>query len=348
MLPNAIVGGDVSGKPEILVLGVGGTISAAPDERGHSAPERSAADILASVPGAAGFVRTRVAEVSKIPSRAITPQDMCSLAHEISSGVASGCDGVVITHGTDTLEETAYALALQLHVDVPVVLTGAMRLAHEAGADGPGNLAAALRVASAPEAASLGPVVVMHDEIHAARWVTKLHTSRVASFSSPGFGPVGEISEGRLRLLSAPRPAVTAASFASSNGPTYRTDYIGLPDRLDHRVELVWVSAGTDGLLVEAAVEEAGGLVLAGTGGGHVPPTMVEALEKAVDKIPVVLTSRCATGPVLEETYGGVGSETHLQEMGLLSAGLLTPLKARLRLMVALALGTEPGRVFPA
>jgi L-asparaginase len=237
-----------------------------------------------------------------------------------------------VTHGTDTIEETAYALALMVDADVPVALTGAMRLAHEPGADGPANLMAALRVATTPEAAPLGPVVVMHDEIHAARWVTKLHTSKVAAFCSFGFGPVGQIAEGRVRL--------------QATGPGH--DYLGLPDRLDQRVELVWVAAGADGLLVDAAAAAADGLVVAGTGGGHVPPAMAESLRQVVRRgLPTVLASRCVGGPVLEETYGGVGSETYLIEAGLRPAGLLSPLKVRLRLLTALALGMDASEAFP-
>lgn len=322
----------MSARPKVLLVALGGTISAVPNERGHSVPARSAADILASVPGAEDLVELRMADTKQVPSRAITPADMCSLAREIHAGVEDGCEGVVVTHGTDTMEETAYALALMVDANVPLALTGAMRLAHDAGADGPANLMSALRVAATPEAGALGPVVVMHDEVHAARWVTKLHTCRVAAFCSPGFGPVGQIVEGRVRL------------HATGSG----RDYLGLPDQLNQRVELVWVSAGADGLLVEAAAAAADGLVVAGTGGGHVPPAMAESLREVVYRgLPTVLASRCVGGPVLEETYGGVGSETYLTEIGLQPAGLLSPLKARLRLLTTLALGIDASEAFP-
>ena len=317
----------------MLLIALGGTISAAPDDRGHGVPTRSAGNLLAAVPAAEEVAEVRTADVKRVPSRGITPSDMCALAHEIRRGVREGCDGVVVTHGTDTMEETAYALALQLDVPVPVVLTGAMRQAHEPGSDGPANLLAALRVAGTQGAEALGPVVVMHDEVHAARWVAKTHTSRVAAFSSPGFGPVGCVVEGRVRL------------YAGRVG----SEFLGTPDELDRRVELVWVSAGADGLLVDVAASVADGLVVAGTGGGHVPPAMAESLRQAVEGgLPVVLASRCIGGPVLEETYGGVGSETHLRSIGLVPAGTLSPLKARLRLMVALALGRGAAEVFPA
>lgn len=322
----------MSERARVLVAALGGTISAVPDERGHSVSAHSAADLVASVPEAGDVADISTADVKRVSSRAITPSDMCSLAQKIRAEVREGYDGVVVTHGTDTMEETAYALALQLDVDVPVVLTGAMRLAHEPGADGPANLVAALRVAATPGAAVIGPVIVMHDEIHMARWAMKVHTSRVAAFSSPSFGPVGHITEGRVHLH-----ACHAAR-----------DYLGMPDKLDKRVEIIWVSAGVDGLLVDAASSVAQGLIVAGTGGGHVPPAMTESLRSAVERgLPVVLASRSISGPVLEGTYGGVGSETHLRTIGLHLAGTLAPNKARLRLLVALALGKSAAEVFP-
>jgi L-asparaginase len=281
---------------------------------------------------AAGIADVTGADVKQVPSRAITPADMCALAHEVRKGVAEGYDGIVVTHGTDTMEETAYALALQLDVDIPVVLTGSMRPSHDPGADGPANLLRALLVATTPDAGRLGPVVVMQDEIHLARWATKVHTSRVAAFSSPGLGPVGNVVEGKVRLHACCAPR----------------DYLGLPDKLDKRVEIIWVAAGADGLLVDAAATVAQGLVVAGTGGGHVPPQMIRSLQSAVERgLPVVLASRCVDGPVLEDTYGGVGSETHLRSIGLHSAGTLAPIKARLRLLTALALGKGAAEVFP-
>lgn len=322
----------MSKRPTILLIAVGGTISAAPDERGRNAPAKSATDILTSLPEAQDVADIRLADAQRMSSRAMTPAYMCSLAHEIRAGVAAGCDGVVVTHGTDTMEETAYALALQLDVDVPVVLTGAMRPAHEPGADGPANLLAALRVAVTPETTDLGPVVVMQDELYSARWVTKMYASRVAAFSSPGFGPVGCVIESRVRL----------------QARSVEQDYLGAPDALNQRVELVWVAAGADGMLVEAASAVADGLVIAGTGGGHVPPQMAEAVCSAVEGgLPVVLASRCVGGSILERSYGGVGSETHLLEMGVHPAGSLSPIKARLRLLVALALAMDPAEAFP-
>ena len=207
-------------RPRVLLIALGGTISAALDEVGRSFPARAATDLLSSVPDAAAIADVTAGDVKRVPSRAVTPADMCALAHEVCDGVAEGYDGIVVTHGTDTMEETAYALALQINVNIPIVLTGSMRPSHEPGADGPANLIRALRVATTPAAGRLGPVIVMQDEIHLARWVTKVHTSRVAAFSSPELGPVGHVVEGKVHLRVRCAPC----------------DYLGMPDKLDKRV----------------------------------------------------------------------------------------------------------------
>jgi len=236
----------------------------------------------------------------------------------------------VISQGTDTLEETAYLFALMCGARLPVVLTGAMRPGAIAGSDGPANLAAAIAVAAQAEAAVLGPLLVFGDEIHAARWVTKVHTSRPAAFASPGAGPVGIVGEGRVRLWGAPA------------GPV-----LGRPRGLPHRVELLTMASGDDGRLAEAAGGYADGLVVAGMGGGHVPPAAARVLETLARRMPVVLASRCAAGPVLTNTYRGEGAESDLIAQGLLPVGNLQPLKARLRLIVGLGLGLAPAAIFP-
>jgi L-asparaginase len=258
----------------------------------------------------------------------MTPALMLKIAQTIE---ATHHDGVVVLHGTDTMEETAYALALMTSWSRPVVLTGAMRLPQQPGADGPANLLAAVTAATTPALAALGPVLVAHDEIHLARHVAKVHTSRVAAFASPSFGPVGSVTEGRVRL------AITAAL----------DDRLGLPLQMSRRVELVWTYAGAGGHLLDAA-RGAQGVVLAGTGGGHLPEPMVRAVERLRnDSVSVVIASRTGSGPVLEASYAGQGSESDLRRMGVLSAGTLGPLKARLRLHVALELDLNPATVFP-
>ncbi len=303
-----------------------------PDFSGHDVPAYHVGDLIDQVPALGDLAEIVPVDMGIQSSRAITPSDMHRLASRIDREVGNGCTGVIVTHGTDTMEETAYALALQLRLGVPVVMTGAMRLPLAPGADGPANLLSALQVAITPLAATLGPVVVMHDEVHLARWVTKVDTGRVAAFSSPGLGPVGSVIENRAHLFAHP----------------LIDDYLGLPSHCEGRVELIWVAAGADGLLVDAAASRAQGIVIAGTGGGHVPPSMVASLQAAIEGgVVVILASRTGAGRVFEQTYGGRGSETHLLSLGAYAAGSLSPLKARLRLLVCLALGMKADDAFP-
>jgi L-asparaginase len=320
--------------PTILTIGTGGTISAVADARQRSGAGLSAAQIAASALGAeAGQVHLRSAEFTRIPGRAMRPTDMLALATLIQDS-ADECDGVIVTHGTDTLEETAFALATMLDIGKPIILTGAMRLPEDPGSDGPGNVRTALAAAADPATAQLGPLVAFHDELHYARWVAKTHTSKLAAFESPDGPRAGLVTEGRVWLSGVPRPG----------------DHLGLPKSLaDLRVELIWVAAGADGYLIEQAAQASDGLVVAGSGGGHTPPDLADAIGRVVKAgTPVVIASRCGAGPTLDGTYGGPGGEVHLRSIGALPAGRLHPLKARLRLLVALAMGLAPHKVFPA
>lgn len=323
-------------SPRISLLGTGGTISAV-----HSASvsdSRGAAELSAEVGTGSWQVRTR--DVMRVSSRAIGPTEMWQLARAVEEEVSAGADGVVITHGTDTLEETAYALSLLLSPRIPVVLTGAMRQPGAPGADGPANVHASLVAAADPRLAAWGPVVVFADQVHAARWVTKRYSALVSAFASPPVGPIGTVIEDRLRLVQPP-PTGT---------PPTGTPPLGLGEGPPSpRVELLWAVAGADGRLVRALSGQVDGLVLAGTGGGHLPPAMAaEAVAMVENGIPVVLASRCAEGPqVLSETYSGPGSELHLRSAGLLPAGDLAPVKCRLRLLFGLAAGVEPHALFP-
>lgn len=316
-------------KPRISLISLGGTISAVPDEAGLNRPSLTGARLLEAVPRARAFADVVSVPAATVGGHALTLGNLSSLAHLVRREVDSGADGVVITQGTDTLEETAYALALQLGVSIPIVLTGAMRAAEDPGADGPANLLSALRVASEPNGL-VGPIVVIQDEVHAARWVTKLHTSRIAAFGSPGGAPIGEIVEDRV--------------VVTGENPS---EFLGLPSELSHRIHLLWTAVGLDGTMVEAA-SAADGLVVAGMGGGHVPPAMASVLERLVSEgLPVVLASRCLTGQVLTRTYAGEGTESALLAAGIIPGGRLSPLKTRLRLAVALALGVPASEVFP-
>jgi len=297
-------------------------------------PSLSGADLVASVPELAEVADIEVREFPPIASFEVTLDDMLVLARATTEAVAEGLDGLVISHGTDTIEETAYALALMIPRAQPVVLTGAMRNPTLPGTDGPANLLSAFLVAASPLAAGLGPLVVLNDELHAARFATKAHTMRVSTIASPGAGPLGEVAEQRIDVWWRP----------------VWEDYLGLPDSLDGiEVELVRVAAGVSDTLLRAAVERApAGIVIEGTGGGHVRSPLLPALDDAVAAgIPVVIASRTAGGSNLERTYRMPGGETDLIDRGALPAGWLSGHKARLRLTIGLALGRDPRTLFP-
>jgi L-asparaginase len=319
-------------RPRLGLITLGGTIASALTEAGRHEPTFGGAALVQSIPGLDCIADISVTDIAQVGSCAVTLEHLARLAREIRAAEGAGLDGVVITHGTDTIEESAYALALVLRPGVPVVLTGAMRPPTYPGSDGAGNLVAAARVATTSTAAALGPVVVVQDEIHLARWVTKVHATRLAAFGSPGFGPVGCVVENRVQIWGRPTSG----------------DYVGSVDSLNRRVDLIWAGLDTDGLLIEAAATAAHGLVIAGTGGGHVPPKMVGSLASAVELgVPVVIASRTGVGPMLRETYSGPGSESELLAAGVRLAGTLSPAKARLRLMAALSAGVDIDDVFP-
>jgi L-asparaginase len=321
-------------KPRLLLAATGGTIANRLDTQGLNEERATAADLIQVIPELMQEADIVPVDVFQLPSYAFTPEHMREMAVVLERAQRDGCDGAVVTMGTDAMEETAYALALMLRRQFPVVLTGAMRPPSNPGADGAANLTAAVRVALTQEIANLGPVVVMQDEIHMARYVTKAHTARVAAFASPGLGPVGSIVEGRVRL------AVGSTAF---------DDFLGMPDAVTARVALLWVCAGMDGRWTDDATRDCDGVVVAGAGGGHLPPEVAEPLRLVIERgCPVVLASRTGSGSVLERTYSGVGSETELLRTGFVPAGGLSPLKARLRLLVGLALGRNVRELFPA
>jgi L-asparaginase len=284
-------------------------------------------DLLAAIPGLSHLGAVVPTSFRQFPSGDLRVEDIIELAALIEKRFADGLDGVVVTQGTDTLEETAFLLDLMLTADRPVVLTGAMRHAGLAGADGPANILAAVRVAVSPEASGLGPLVVVNDEVHLARYVRKMHTSSTAAFQSPGLGPIGWVSEDRVRIPLIPR---------------HRTDAVVPPvEGLDGlpRVALLKVGLGSDEALVDAAAKRYDGLVIEGFGGGHVPQAIVESMKRASSRIPVIFASRIGTGELYRNTYEAPGSETHLLDIGIISAGNLDGNKARLLLILLLSSG---------
>jgi L-asparaginase len=307
------------------VFGLGGTIAMAQAPDGGVTPALSASDLLAAVPGLNGVqADLRVQDFRNKPGASLDFPDLYELAAAINEALDGGCVGVVVTQGTDTIEEVAYVLDLLLPTDAPVVVTGAMRNPTMAGADGPANILAAIRVAASSYARGLGCLVVLNDQVHAARWVRKAHTGSPAAFVSPDHGPLGHVPEGRVYIAFRIRHRSPAFS--------------AVPRRSAH-IGLATIALGDDGTLIEAMAQHADGLVVAAFGAGHVPAAVAPVLGKLAERIPVVLASRTGAGPVHRVTYGFPGSERDLLARGLISAGSLDPLKARVLLHLLIASG---------
>lgn len=302
----------------LTVFGLGGTISMTAGDGGGVVPALSAEQLVAAVPGLGGTgVELEIEDLRRVPGSSLGFDDLAALADAVGRRFDRGADGIVITQGTDTIEETAYLLDLAHDRPEPVVVTGAMRNPTMAGADGPANLLAAVRTAASPQARGLGVIVVFADEIHAASRVRKAHSTGVAAFQSGNGGPLGYVVEGRPRLL---------------NRPYERTVLpVRSPRRSGVKVGLVTMALADDGWWLDAA-GGLDGLVVAGFGAGHVPGRLVEGLTGLASRIPVVLSSRTGAGPVLTSTYAYPGSESDLLTRGLIPAMFLDPLKSRLLL----------------
>ena len=316
---------------KVGVFALGGTIASSVEPGGAATVGLSGTELLNTVPGVMEVADVEAFTVAMVPSGDLRLRHLFELRDQVARAIRSGTQGVVVTQGTDTLEETAYAFELLTSFDEPVVFTGAMRSSDALSADGPANLMAAIRVAACPDARNSGVLVVMNDEIHSATDVRKMHTSSTAAFASPLVGPVGYLTEGRVRLLRKPAGRVS----------------IDVPqDADDARVALVTLGFDDDGALV-SAVTELGydGLVLAAFGGGHVSSWLVPAVERVAGRIPTILASRTAGGELLRHSYGYAGSETDLLARGLISAAGLGPTKARILLRLLLVAGVQRDQV---
>lgn len=316
--------------PSVTVFALGGTIASVTDSSsGGVSPGLTGEQLVRSVPGLDREVDIVARQLRQVASPDLTLTDVLAVHYAIQQAVAEGCAGVVVTQGTDTLEETAFALDLLHNLPEPVAVTGAMRNPTLPGADGPGNVAAAVHVAASPSCRSLGTVVVFNDEIHSPRVVRKTHTSNCATFSSgPVAGPLGWVSEGQARILFRPvaRPTLQLPADAA------------IPD-----VALLGMALGDDGRLLDhVATTGYRGLVVEAFGGGHVPSRIVGRLQDLAQRIPVVLASRTGSGQVLNDTYGFPGSERDLLARGLLPAGHLDGRKSRI--LLSLLLAADPSR----
>jgi len=312
-------------KPRVAIIFTGGTIaSKLSDAFGGVVPALSASDILDAVPQIRQLADIEAVEYGKFPGPHMTPERMFevrTIAHRLLA--RDDISGVVVTHGTDTLEETAFLLDCTIDSPKPIVVVGAMRNSSEPDWDGPRNLRDAVAIACNPQFRGMGTLVCLAGVINAASEVTKTDTEEVNTFRSLDFGPLGRISNGvpiRYRM------------------PIHRQTFP--TQRMPSNVPLIKCYAGMDGSMVRDAVERgAEGIVIEAMGVGNVPPPVFYELVAAVERgIPVVLVSRCPVGRA-EHIYAYEGAGKHLYQAGVIFADFLNGQKARIKLLCALGAG---------
>jgi L-asparaginase len=302
----------------VRLLAAGGTISMKGE---HAVPTLDAAGLVAAIPELTRFPALEAENVLGLPGPQISlDQGLGLVRHAVTA--ASRGDGVVITTGTDTLEELAMLCAMTYDGEAPIVLTGANRPASAPGADGPANLLDAVAVAAAPDAAGLGAVVVFGGEILAATSARKVESTGPSAFASPVAGPLGRVVEGRIWLHARPLrwPALD-------------------PGTISHAVPIVSAALGEDGSLLRTAGQTASGVVIEAFGAGHVTPGMLHALRDVVARVPVVITVAPARGSMMHATYGFEGSERDVRASGAVCAPFLSARAARIALLCCLGAG---------
>ena len=320
----SIVGAQAA-PPRVHILATGGTISNLGD-----GGRRSGRELAEGIPDLARFATVTVEQFSNIPSGSVTQamwRDLAARIRQLQAGPDAPA-GYVITHGTDTMEETAYFLSLTVGGCEPVIITGAMRQANAVGADGPANLRNAIRTAVAPAARGRGTMVLMNDELFAARDVTKSNTTRLNAFTAPDAGVLG-LADPDTVVFHGPAPATAGGCAAPRFDLTRLGDF--------PRVDVVYAYIGADSVQVDALVNAgARGLVLAGIGRGGATPAMSRALDRASKRgVTVVISNRTGSGRV------GVG-RGDVERSTVVGAADLNPQKARILLMLALAAGLDP------
>jgi L-asparaginase len=314
--------------PTVAIITTGGTIAMRVDPAtGDAVPALSGAELIAAVPQLRDLANLRVTPLCNIDSRNMSPERWRALAQLVNRTLADRTvTGVVVTHGTDTMEDSVHFVDRTLTSTKPVVFTGAMRSASAADADGPRNLLNAVRQVLDPDAGGRGATINFNGLILPARRATKVHTNHVDAFTAHGNGPIGDVDDERVNWYA--RPA--------------RAPALSLPSALP-RVEMVYCYPGADGGLIDAAVAAgAAGIVVCGYGIGNVNEPVFAAIERARQRgVAIVLTTRVQNGRVYP-AYGGDGGGTSMRAMGVVFGGDRLPWKARVLLMIALAESRDP------
>lgn len=307
---------------KVAVIFNGGTISMKFDNKIKAAvPALSGEEIMSKVKGIEKFAKVESFNFSELPGPHVTPSKMLELSKFIKDILKrEDIAGAVVTHGTDSLEETAYFLDLTIKSEKPVVVTGSMRNSSELGYDGPRNLLDSICTAISDDARNKGVLVCFNDELNSASEATKVHSMHLNAFESPDFGPLGIID---------------------SNRPIFYRDracneYIET-DKIEEKVALIKTAAGMNSDFINFAAQSGyKGIVIEGMGSGNLPPLMVDGVKKAVEKsIPIVLVSRCYKGRVID-SYGDRGGGKELRDLGVIFGDNLPGQKARIKLILAL------------
>lgn len=315
---------------KVIIFATGGTIAMKYDEAsGGLVPACTGEDLAAAVPGVGDVAPLEFFQFSNIASPAMTPDNMWAMHLKIEEFLRrDDVAGVVVTHGTDTLEETSYFLDITKESDKPIVTTAAMRGAGDTSPDGPMNIYCAVKTAASPAAVGMGVLVCLNETLHAPGEVMKTHSANPATFASPWWGPVGYVDLDRVIIRRAP---------------------LGVrryhPKALTAKVDLIKAMTGSDRDYVDFAVSRGvQGIVIEGFGRGNLPPPMVPGIEDAVKKgVAVVLATRTPGGRVLD-VYGYPGSVTDTRRAGIAMAGEISAAKARLKLMLLLSEHPEMAR----
>lgn len=314
----------MTNKKKVAIVFTGGTISMTVDEKvGAAIPTLSGEQIMSMVTNIDKVANVEVFNFDEIPGPHITPERMMELKHYINDLLAKeDICGVVITHGTDSLEETAYFLDLTIKSSKPVIVTGAMRSSSELGYDGPSNLSSAVCTAISEEAMNQGVLVVLNNEVMLASEATKTDTLSLNTFKALAGGPLGIIDCNDLVLF--------------KNTASRKIVHIDT-DEVESKVALFKSGVGIDDTFIKFAADNGyKGIVIEAMGRGNIPPKMFEGVKYAREKgIPVVIVSRCHSGRVFD-SYGYLGSGRDLRNIGCVFGGDLPGQKARIKLILAL------------
>lgn len=311
----------------ILIIFTGGTFSMKIDsDTGAAIPHFSGNALMSLIPQAKELANFEIYDFGIYPGPHITPDLMLELARKISGFLSTAkYDGIIITHGTDTLEETAYFLDLTVNTPIPIVLTGSMKNSSEPEWDGPRNLLDSMYICTNPNSRDMGVLVCLNGEINAASEVTKTHTDNIETFHSLDFGALGFVQNGRVIFNRLPRKIEKIEASVINPNVDLIKCYAGMNDKYFRFA----ADSGVEGVVVEAM------------GVGNVPPAAFEGIKYVVEKgIPVVLVSRCPAGETLD-IYGYPGAGKWLSKLGVIFADYLNGQKARIKLIIALGKTTN-------